>query len=90
MKIKENLILRRIGSEYVIIVPGKDLVDLTKVYTLNQTSAWIWEQLKDEDFTVERIVELVMHNYDVDKEVAMNDVQAFLDILIEGELIIRN
>jgi len=88
MKIKENLVLRRIGDEYVIIVPGKESVDLTEVYTLNETSAWIWEQLKNEDFTMEKIVELVLDHYDVDQEMAMNDVKTFLDILIKGKLII--
>ena len=90
MKIKENLVLRRIGSEYVIIVPGKDSVDLTEVYTLNETSAWIWEQLKNVDFTIEEIVELVLQQYDVDQERAINDVQTFIDILRAGGLIIHD
>ena len=90
MKIKENLVLRRIGSEYVIIVPGKDSVDLTEVYTLNETSAWIWEQLKNKDFTMEDIVDLVLQHYEVERERAMNDVQTFLDILRTGGLITQD
>ena len=90
MKIKENLVLRRIGSEYVIIVPGKESVDMTEVYTLNETSAWIWEQLKNVDFTIEEIVELVLQQYDVDQERAINDVQTFIDILRAGGLIIHD
>ena len=88
MKIKKNLILRRIGKEYIIIVPDKDTVDLTEVYTLNETSAWIWEQFKNKDFSIEDIVGLVQQQYEVDQEIAMNDVQVFLNILIAGELII--
>jgi len=90
MKIKENLVLRRIGNEYVIIVPGKESVDLTNVYTLNETSAWIWEQFKNEDFTIEEIVELILQHYEVERERAMKDVQTFLDVLIEGKLIIQD
>ena len=89
MKIKENLVLRRIGSEYVIIVPDKDVVDLTNVYTLNETSAWIWEQLKNEDFTIEQVVELVMKQYDVDQERAMNDLQTFFAVLSAEKLIVQ-
>jgi len=90
MKIRENLVLRRIGSEYVIIVPGHESVDLTEVFTLNETSAWIWEQLKNKEFTSETVVELMLQHYDVDQDRAMKDVQAFLDILIEGKLITQD
>ena len=90
MRIKENLVLRRIGSEYVIIVPDKDIVDLTNVYSLNETSAWIWEQLKSKDFTIAQVVELVMKHYDVDQERAMSDLQTFFAILSAEKLIIQD
>ncbi|MDR0795872.1 MAG: PqqD family protein [Tannerella sp.] len=88
MKIKEELVLRRIGCENIIIVPEKDSVNLTEVYTLNDTSAWIWEQFKNEDFTVELVANRVQQYYEVDLERAMNDVKAFIDILIKGGLIL--
>jgi hypothetical protein len=87
MRIKENLVLRRIGNEYIIIVPDKGQVDLTEVYTLNETSAWIWEQLKHDEFTIEQVTDLIQERYDVDRERAMNDVHAFVDVLIKGGLI---
>ena len=87
MKIKDNLILRRIGSEYIVIVPDKDSVDLTEVYSLNETSAWIWEQVRNEDFTVEKVVDLVEDHYDVDRETAMKDILAMLDVFRTGGLI---
>ncbi|MDR1527488.1 MAG: PqqD family protein [Dysgonamonadaceae bacterium] len=90
MRIKENLVLRRIGSEYIVIVPDEGQVDLTEVYTLNETSVWIWEQLKDEDFTVEQVTELLLQRYDVDKESAMNDVLELIDIFRKGGLITEN
>ncbi|MDR0541264.1 MAG: PqqD family protein [Dysgonamonadaceae bacterium] len=87
MRIKEDLILRRIGDEYIVIVPNKGSVDLTEVYTLNETSAWIWEQLKEKDYTLDEIVELVRQYYDINREMAMNDVRALVDVLREGGLI---
>ena len=88
MKLRENLVLRRIGNEYIVIVPNKDVVDLTEVYTLNETSAWIWEQLKNGDCTIEQIVESVQQHYDVDQETATNDVQVFVNILKAEGLIV--
>ena len=87
MRIKENLILRRIGSEYIVIVPDRDSVDLTEVYSLNETSAWIWEQVKNEDFTVEKITDLIQERYEVDRETATDDVLAMIDVFRTGGLI---
>ena len=90
MRIKENLVLRRIGREHIIIVPDKDSVDLTEVYSLNETSVWIWEQVKNEDFTVEKIVDLVQERYDVDRNTATNDVLAMIEVFKTGGLIIED
>jgi hypothetical protein len=90
MRIKEDLVLRHIGDEYIVIVPDKGQVDLTKVYALNETSAWILEQVKDKDFTIEQIVELLQDHYDVDQERATNDVRKLIDVLSENGLITGN
>ena len=87
MRIKEKLILRRIGDEYVIIVPDKDSVDMTDVYTLNETSAQIWKQFQDKDFTVEDVVEYLMQHYEVDQERAKADIQIFADKLKAEDLV---
>jgi len=81
MRIKENLVVRRIGDEHIIIVPDKDAVDMTKVYTLNETSASIWEHFKNEAFTLDQVVDFVIEHYDVDRERAMSDVQKFIELL---------
>ena len=90
MKLKEDLILRRIGSENIIIVPDKDIVDLTEVYTLNDTSAWIWERIQNTDFTIEYIVDIVREHYEVNQEKAINDIQAFINFLKIKELIVES
>ena len=90
MRTKENLVLRRIGSEYIIIVPDKDSVDMTEVYSLNETSAWIWEQLKGKSFTIESVVELVQEYYEVDQATATNDVIAIVNVFKKGGLIVED
>jgi len=90
MRIKENLVLRRIGSEYIIIVTDNDSVDLTEVYSLNETAAWIWEQFNGKDFTIEEVIELVQEHYDVDRETATNDILTVMEIFRTGGLIIED
>jgi len=90
MKIKKDLILRRIGNENIIIVPDRYIVDMTEVFSLNETSAWIWEQIQNREFSIEDIVELVEEHYEVGREEAMKDVQFFINFLRKKELIVDN
>jgi hypothetical protein len=54
------------------------MVDLSTVYTLNSSAAWLWEQLKGKEFTIDTIVDLLCENYDVDIEQAKSDAEILL------------
>jgi hypothetical protein len=54
------------------------MVDLSTVYTLNSSAAWLWEELKGKEFTMDTIVELLCENYDVSKEQAQSDAEILL------------
>lgn len=89
MRIKQGLTLRHIGIEYVIVIPGQGTVDMTSVYTLNETAAWLWQQLEDEEFTMDTMVDLLMSHYDhVEQERVMDDVKALVDQLLKQGLIV--
>ncbi|WP_312789799.1 PqqD family protein [Sphingobacterium sp.] len=78
MKLRSDLILRTIGSDHLIVDPSQDMVDLSTVYTLNSSAAWLWEELKGKEFTMDTIVELLCENYDVSKEQAQSDAEILL------------
>lgn len=44
MKIKQGFILHRIGDDYIIMQDGSSNVDFSKVISLNQTSAMLWQE----------------------------------------------
>ncbi len=87
MKIKDKLILRHIGNDYIIIEPERDTVDMTKVFSLNESAAWLWKELKGVDFTEEYVAELLMKKYDVDKECALEDVYKLIEVFKNQGLI---
>ena len=79
MKLRSDLVLRTIGSDHLIVDPSQDMVDLSTVYTLNSSAAWLWEQLKEEDeFDLARVVELLCEHYDVTAEQAQSDAAVLL------------
>jgi len=78
MKLRSDLVLRTIGSDHLIVDPSQDMVDLSTVYTLNSSAAWLWEQLKGKEFNIDGIVELLCENYDVDIDQAKSDAEILL------------
>ena len=87
MRIKKGLVLRHIGKENFIIDPDKGVVDLTRVYSLNDTAAWLWEQFYHTDFTVEQMENLLMQQYEVAQDQARTDVLELIDELKKQKLI---
>ncbi|MGB3104198.1 PqqD family protein [Sphingobacterium siyangense] len=79
MKLRSDLILRTIGSDHLIVDPSQDMVDLSTVYTLNSSAAWLWEELKGKEFNTDTIVELLVENYEVSKEQAQADAAILLE-----------
>ena len=82
MRFKEGLTLRKIGEDYVIVAPEQGMVDLSKVYSLNETAAWLWEELGGKDFDASKMVELVRDRYDVE-HLPLEDVEQDIEKLIE-------
>ena len=86
MKIKDNLLLKKMGNEYVVVPVGQGVVDFKVMITLNETGAFLWNTLKDgADF--EGLVESLTNEYNVSKEEAGKDVQDFIDVLKAHSLI---
>jgi hypothetical protein len=46
MKLRTDLILRHLGNEYIVVDPGQDMVDMSKVFTLNEVAAFLWRELQ--------------------------------------------
>jgi len=78
MKLRSDLVLRTIGSDHLIVDPSQDMVDLSTVYILNSSAAWLWEQLKGKEFTSDTIVDLLCENYDVNIDQAKSDAEILL------------
>ncbi len=73
-----SIVTRKTGNEYVLVPVTNNIADMTSVYTLNETGAFIWE-LIDGKKSVEEIIEAVIDKYDVDREKATKDVLSLID-----------
>ena len=73
MKLNKDLVLREVGGEYMIVNPFSDTVDMTQVYSLNETAAWLWQQMEGKEFTVADMVAVMQEEYEVDEDPATAD-----------------
>lgn len=61
-------------GEHIIIPAGAENVDFSKIISLNPTAAYLWENVaKKESFSVEDMVELLLAEYEVEREIALED-----------------
>ena len=85
-KIKDGFILKEMAGSWVVVPLGEKLVNFEMMMTLNETGAFLWEQLK-EDKTEEDLVAALLAEYNVEKEVAAKDVSEFVQKLKEKEVL---
>jgi hypothetical protein len=72
-----SIVTRKTGSEYVLVPITNNIADMHSVYTLNETGAYIWEQI-DGKRSVEEIIAALTTEYDIDNKSAEADVLSFI------------
>ena len=88
MKIDRNFVLREIAGEYIIIPTGKTALEFNGLITINEIGMELWKMLQNE-VTFDDLLNGIMEEYDVDEEVAKEDIQDFLEKLKEGGILTK-
>ena len=76
MKIKEGFILRTICGQSVVSGEGTSNVNFSKLVSLNDSAAYLFKAVGNEEFPPERLAALLLAEYDVDRETALKDAEA--------------
>ena len=83
MKIKDGYIVRKIGTKYYAVSAAR-AAEGGGMIALNETGAFIWDLLK-EDNTVEAIAKTLVEKYEIDLDTAMSDTEAYVNMLKEAD-----
>ena len=86
MKVQNELVLREIAGDYVIIPTGKTVLSFNGLITVNEVGADLWKMLQSE-VSFDDLVQGILDIYDVDETTAREDIQEFLDTLIRGGIL---
>ena len=82
MKYNESYVVKNLADEIVLVHQDEYNVDCSKIITLNEVALFIIDKIK-EGFSDTQIIEELLKEYDVDEETATNDVETFINKLIE-------
>lgn len=86
MKVDKEFVLREIAGDYIIIPTGKTVLKFNGLITVNEVGVSIWNMLQKET-TLEELVRGILDEYDVEEEVAREDIQEFLTVLADAGIL---
>ena len=79
--------MRTLGNEFILVDEGSNLTDFNRMISLNASAALLWEAVQDKEFDAETLINLLIEEYDIDREVAKKDVTSLLETWKEAEII---
>lgn len=88
MKAKANLKLRKVGDRYMLVDVSEKDANVTNVYTLNDTAAFVWTRLAAGISGEAQLAEALCAEYDVAAATALADVRKLLASWRESGLIL--
>jgi hypothetical protein len=83
----QEVVSRKIEGELIIVPIRSGVGDLNSLYTLNSVGSVLWEFMT-EGHTVDEMVQRVCDEFEVTKTQAQQDIEAFLDSLLEENLVL--
>ena len=88
MKLKDDLVLRKVAEQYVIVPVGKRVQEVTSIVYISSSAAYLWDFMKDNEFEVDDLVKMIMEHYDgVSEEVARKDVESYIKLLADNYIL---
>lgn len=87
MKKKTGFYLRNVLGENVVVAEGVENIDFSKIISMNDSAAFLWQQIGEEPFTVEDLVGYFCGEYDVDEQTAKADAEALVQQWINAGIV---
>ena len=84
MKIKEGFILREMCGENIVSAEGLEHINFNKLISLNESAAYLWKELCGKEFSTEKMAELLIARYGIDKELALKDSAALYEAWVKA------
>ena len=81
MQIKSDFTIQKVGNSYLAVAVGETSKTFHAMIKLNETGAFLWKKLAENDLTEEQLTNALLDEYDVDRETAARDVRVIVESL---------
>ncbi len=75
MRRKKGFNLRNVCGERIIVAEGRENIDFSKIISMNESSAYLWDVIDGKDFTTDDLIRLLIKEYEVDDSTARQDAE---------------
>lgn len=82
MKLNGKYKLRKVNDSYVVIKLGGGQLNLSKLITINETGAFIFNKLAEE-ISMEDLIKALTEEYDIDEAGAKSAADVYLKKLVD-------
>lgn len=80
MKVKENLLLKKFGDDYIVVAVDDAADDFNGLITLSESAAFAWKCMQTET-TYDEVLSKLEDEYDADTAVIKADLDNMLENL---------
>ena len=87
MQINKDFTIQKVGVYYVAVPVGETSKSFHGMVKLNETGAFLWNALAKEDLSEESLVDQLLSEYDVSREIATRDVHRIVELLRENGIL---
>lgn len=88
IKIKPGFVLRKIANADIIVPIGSNIANFNGLITLNETAAFLF-RLISQGSNISKLMEALINEYQIEPEVAKNDLEQFISELKTADMLIE-
>ena len=84
MLINKDFTIQKLGGSYLAVPVGETSKHFHGMIRLNETGAFLWKLMAEKDCTEAELVDALLAEYEVEREIAEKDVHAVVELLKEN------
>lgn len=87
MKTKDGFVMREVCGENIIVAEGLENINFTKIISMNESSAFLWNKVQGQDFDATTLTKLLCEEYEVDEATAAKDAEKLLNDWVKAGIV---
>jgi hypothetical protein len=87
MRIVDGYVLQSLGSQNLLVGVGANVAHSGVFHRLNESASYLWKAIEGKDFTEDMLVDLLLEEYDVSREEAVEAVKDLVKDWLEQKVV---